>query len=434
MARKFRAVFLSSHPSDWANVSDTMTRPLQILAALFIIAVLVSQSAMDLFSSLILLTMAFWLAIRRDGEPLRTGWNWLFLAWFVVLALGYAVNLAANPPWFHGLGTFRWFLEFLALVALWRTLRPGRASWKFACGVFILCGAYSVAVYALGFNPLFEGPEKREANLAYLWRSGGFYGEAMAWAHTMGPIFALCAGAGYKLWTRRDPLWWWFAIAAGFTGLAVLFTMTRGVWAAAALTIPVMAYLVDRRRGFVALALVIVGSATILTISPSIRDRVLFTLNFQQTHDSERLVLWRTNYHIFKDSPLVGWGYGENQRRLREAYDSLGVPENQFTGHAHNQIMHMLAGTGALGLACYLVFWWLIWRTTRLWWKASGENADPLPEALAFGILGAILLFHLGSMTEANFAIAKNRMAILTIASVAVAFGPRPFRSAPAPR
>lgn len=394
------------------------------LAALLVVALLTSQSAIDLFSSLIFVVVVFVLAKRRDFAPARTGLGVLFGLWFVVLIAGYASQGAPPPVWQKGLGTFRWLLEFLALVALWRLAPPTERAWRFACGAFMAAGAYSLLVYALGFNPLFEGPETRAANLADLWRSGGFYGEAMAWAHTLGPVFALSAGAGFILRARKNQLWRWFAGAAVLTGVAVLFTMTRGVWIAAAVALPAMAFLLDWKKGLAAVGAVLLAAAVVLALVPSVRERALFTLNFQRTHDSERLVLWKANLHIFSDSPWVGWGYGENQRRLREAYDQVGVPDGQFTGHAHNQYLHMLAGTGALGLACYLAFWFFLLTTTVRWFHRAGAQGDALARAVALGVFGALVLFLVGGLTEANFSIAKNRMTILVIASLAVAARP----------
>lgn len=408
-------------------------KTLWTLAALLIVALLTSQSAIDLFSSLILIAVVIHLFRQKSFAAARTGpFEILFPLWFLILAVGYIVNAEASPLWQKGLGTFRWLIEFIALIALWRILKPTNKAWKFACGAFIVAGVYSLFVYALGFNPLFETVADRKANLAYLWRSGGFYGEAMAWSHTIGPIFALCMGATAVLARSRHPLWKWFATAATIMGFAVLFTMTRGVWVAAAIAIPAMAFLLDWKRGLLATAAVLFAAALVVGTIPNVRDRVLFTLNFQQTHDSERLVLWKTNWHIFTQSPWVGWGYGENQRRLPEAYAQLGIPEGQFTGHAHNQYIHMLSGTGALGFLCYLAFWVILIHATLRWYRQASREQNELDRAIALGVFGALVLFLVGGLTEANFSIAKNRMTILAIAALPLAAQSLPRKKVPA--
>ena len=74
---------------------------------------------------------------------------------------------------------------------------------------------------------------------------------------------------------------------------------------------------------------------------------------------------------MFEDHPVLGVGFS----RFREEYQSgyiLPEAKEPYLGHAHNNIMHILAECGFLGVAALLLFWlrWFSygvssWRTTR---------------------------------------------------------------------
>ena len=93
----------------------------------------------------------------------------------------------------------------------------------------------------------------------------------------------------------------------------------------------------------------------------------------------------------------------------------MGVPEGFLESHAHNQYLHFLAGTGILGLFCFLVVVIGLFRMHFLAFKGLSEKQNYFWKGLALGVLGAEICFFVSGVTESNFSIAKNRYLIMTI-------------------
>lgn len=100
--------------------------------------------------------------------------------------------------------------------------------------------------------------------------------------------------------------------------------------------------------------------------------------------DTMRLEIWRVAGSIWWDHPILGIGLESFQDAFR-SYRAVGwiATTRQFlavTDHAHNDILHVLAGTGVLGLAAY---GWLLWEAARV--------LLGLPRQPAAGLTGALL-------------------------------------------
>lgn len=89
----------------------------------------------------------------------------------------------------------------------------------------------------------------------------------------------------------------------------------------------------------------------------------------------------------------------------------MGLTGDEFNAHAHNQVLHFLAGTGVLGALGYVFFFALFVSWS---WVLARDGAGPL-KALPWALLLFQLSFFIGGMTESNFSIAKNRMALIAV-------------------
>jgi O-antigen ligase len=138
----------------------------------------------------------------------------------------------------------------------------------------------------------------------------------------------------------------------------------------------------------------------------------------QYTSNSDRLFLWKMNLEMFKEYPILGIGYGENESRAGEWAARMGNPE-AFTGHAHNNYLQWLAGTGALGFAAYMFFiGFFLYLTVRLWKRLPKELY--WARAMTLAALGAQIHLHIGGFTECNFkAGATNHNLMLVLGLVA---------------
>jgi O-antigen ligase len=184
------------------------------------------------------------------------------------------------------------------------------------------------------------------------------------------------------------------ALIAGFGFLLLFLTYSRTLW----LALPVGIFFwvlwnLSRKSGFIFSgafgALLVVLSQT-----PLIRQRLLDSVG-----TATRQRLWLANWEFFKMRPLTGVGWRQNQELSGIYLKSLYPGQRIFQGHAHNNFLDILAGTGTLGTLAWLtwcgVVFWVIWPSAR---KSVG---------FARGLFCAWIVFHLNGLTQLNFWEAK---------------------------
>jgi O-antigen ligase len=237
----------------------------------------------------------------------------------------------------------------------------------------------------------------------------------MALAQSYGPLCVLLLPLSIYSLFRKPKRNYLISITFIITSLAILFTFTRGVWMSLVIATLIGSFIFSKRIGIITILILLIAGCTLMVSWPKFRERTIQVFDTQKSYDSERLVLWKTNWSIFKESPLIGIGYGENKRRLREYFNRLGLPQNQFEGHAHNQYLHFLAGTGIIGLFFYLAWCFNFLKITLQLYNQSKEKENLELSLLFLGLFMAQVAFHFGSLTEANFTISKNRMLMVFI-------------------
>ena len=278
-------------------------------------------------------------------------------------------------------------------------------------------------------QPLEFGGENR------LWRSAGVFGSPLAYAYIVGQHVCLPLAVMLLTFSKRHQhkMLFWTSLAAYVVITVSLFTtFTRGVWIAMTVAHLFVAWQASRK---IAAAILVSGAAFVTAAFFSVetfRLRILSLFNAGYSSNSERVFLWRANWEMFKDYPILGIGYQENENRAGEYVARLGKPD-AFTGHAHNNVIQMLSGTGITGLATWLfIVVFMLWLNWRLW---KTLPADLLwPRAIALACLGAQITLHIGGMTECNFkagATSHNLMivwALVTSLSVLLAKFPERLR------
>jgi O-antigen ligase len=94
----------------------------------------------------------------------------------------------------------------------------------------------------------------------------------------------------------------------------------------------------------------------------------------------ERLAHWQAAYHMASAHPFLGVGLGNYE----VAYPTYRIPSwPRAPGHAHNDYLNILAETGLIGLATYLVSWAVI-----LYWTV---RALPQPDLVRRGVIVGLL-------------------------------------------
>lgn len=391
-----------------------------IVICFYLTSLVASQSGMDFFSGVMFLTSIYWTIHYRKSSwhwP-RIGLTWLWFPWLAIIALGLILNPVVGSPWDQFL-EFRWMLEFYVFTLFISVFMPDPRTLKFFAFIATVASAMAIVFYFIGWNPLTQDISVRAESMANFasYRAGGLFDHAMPLAHSYGPLLLVFIGLLLVNRNRPSKISAWNISVVILMGITLILTFTRGVWIGAGCGLVVMGFFLNRRWGLSIIAGLAVVGALAFATSEKIRNRITETVTMTNQGDQERMTIWKTNWEMVKDHPLIGIGYSQNKSRLREYYDKTGVAPGYFEGHAHNEYMHLLSGTGFLGLLCYLV---LLIYAFRAAFKAFKSAVDPETKGLALGLMGALTCFYVGSLTEANFSIGKNRHMILFLMAWAV--------------
>jgi O-antigen ligase len=195
---------------------------------------------------------------------------------------------------------------------------------------------------------------------------------------------------------------WVLSLGAVFGFATLMLTFSRTEWVA--LPIGILVWMLwalpppgksgKKVRVFAVLGILIAGG--LCSQIPEVKYRLTNQMGVHERQD-----LWEANWEMFKQRPLTGVGLKHNQELsgfyLMEKYHATDV----FSGHAHNNILDFLGGTGLIGLLAFLVWWFFIFKwTLRPGVRVAGYN-------LSAGFFCALLVFQLNGLTQVNFWEAK---------------------------
>lgn len=108
-----------------------------------------------------------------------------------------------------------------------------------------------------------------------------------------------------------------------------------------------------------------------------------------------RFELWKANVEFLKERPLTGAGWRKNSELSGYYLLEKTGAGRVFSGHAHNNIIDMLGGTGLFGLLA-----WLAWSA---WVFVLTVRASRSDRVFASALLCAWVVFHLNGLTQVNF-------------------------------
>jgi O-antigen ligase len=185
------------------------------------------------------------------------------------------------------------------------------------------------------------------------------------------------------------------ALIAGCLGITLFLTWSRTLWIAlpVGLGLWIVRYL-RKNQAVVTLGLtvpVLIG----LSRLPIIANRLFHTIG-----TTTRFQLWKANLAFFEHRPWTGIGWRKPESLtasyFQEAYGPQG--KNEFVGHAHNNFLEMLGGTGLLGTAAWLL--WSFW-VFKMSWQLS-RRKDHWGN-IGWGIFCAWTVFQINGLTQVNF-------------------------------
>jgi O-antigen ligase len=190
------------------------------------------------------------------------------------------------------------------------------------------------------------------------------------------------------------------------------------VWLGVFVSILFSIYIWKKKIFFATAVISIVSFGLFVGLNKNVQDRVIVTEQTTQTGSNYlRIALLKSNLSIALDNPIFGVGIGQNKRVLPQYLEKLGYPKYLIESHAHNQFLEYLANTGFLGLLCFILFYFFVLRACCRGFLVS---TDVDKKTLALALMASLVCFMIGSLTECNFNISKNRFFFILLAAWAV--------------
>lgn len=305
-----------------------------------------------------------------------------------------------------------------AFFVVYHLLADEREAWRMAVtamGVAVAVAAFGVSQHYTGFD-LSHWLTGKPPAVEPFWfgrqegfRTEGLFPSGITYAHNLLLPLTLVTtwliAPQVPLWRRVSVLLAW-----GTMLLALLFTLTRGVWVAYAIVLLGLVAM-QGRRALLPVGSCFVGLGVAITLlSPGVWERAYFTFDLQTNF--ARTQIWQANLDMIRDRPFLGWGYG-NYKQFRAPYYQR-YPQSDTNAHAHNNFLQMWVDGGVVGLAAFLFLFGSIlhlgWRAYR---RLSAE-AEPL-RTLALGGTLSVVGFLVGGCTQYNFGDAEVALAMWVI-------------------
>lgn len=170
------------------------------------------------------------------------------------------------------------------------------------------------------------------------------------------------------------------AVLMSFSRAALVGLAVAGAWA-------IMTRRLAVRWGVAALAcLLLSGTAAYLVQPELVQTTFEMKENVAEQNVESRLRLWRVAIQQFQTSPGVGVGPGNFEPR----YVEFEFPEYIEAQTTHNAYLHVLAELGVAGLAVFVAFLVVSWRSLRQR-RPDDPDADRFLTALAAGFVVALV-------------------------------------------
>lgn len=175
---------------------------------------------------------------------------------------------------------------------------------------------------------------------------------------------------------------------------ALLLTGARGVWIAAA---GAMLILGGKRRNMMFAITVLAIFLVVLSWSTTLQQRIMSIADMQNQSNSERLLMWNSAWQMWKDHPLAGVGLGMYQDLEKSRYISPLAKDPNNRLHAHSNYMTLLAETGTVGVAGFVILLGYFTSYFANVYRKSSHNGYAMAGLLLMGT------FWLHGLTEYSF-------------------------------
>jgi O-antigen ligase len=392
-----------------------MTTALSVLVAGVAFGPVTSQFLLDVstISIFLCLIYACFRPTAFSTAPFkRIGIEWALFGYFLVALLSLALSAPEPKPWFYSLRKFTWLFDFYLIIWATSQMTGSLKKWiSFFCFAYILPNFYAFWTFYLGQD--FFSQEFTRGRLTGLVHSATYH------AHANGVILVFFGALGIGLWgflSLRLKAFFLFSFA--IMGVSVFLTYTRGIWISVPLSLLFFLTFLSWKHFLKGLLGLIIVFSALLRFIPMVQER-MDNLIDGATGVGIRENLYRVFWLMFKDHPIIGIGYWDQYRQIKDYWPRLGLPADYFRSHAHNQYMNVLGTTGALGLFFFLsIIGYFLWTNFQLYRKAQ----DHVSKIFLLACLTAQVEFYLACVTDVTFEYAKIRALIILIWALLIAY------------
>ena len=336
-------------------------RTMYILSAISLFAlagfVLVSNALCSLIHIFAAVPAAYFFYRMYKEKGLRLTGSQISLLLLVLFGAASIILAPEMDNKIKAISKLKYFLMgYLAIFAYGYTF----TNWLKNKHIRLLCTLFAISVSVAsisgaigvftGFNPLRMKPSGD--------RSSGSYGMVMTYGYGMQFVMVLFLGAliyyqDFKEFINRNLLI--FATVIGFMGLYLSFT--RGAMVGLVCAFPFLLYNKSKKVfiSVMVIATLLVGAVTTVMLMGGVGSN-RFLLNAKNSSNMSRLYQYQAALYAFKERPFTGVGYRNFERHSIPLKVKYNLGRQDFSGHAHNNFLELLAGTGIGGFLALLMF------------------------------------------------------------------------------
>ena len=327
------------------------------------------------------------------------------LGYTAVTLISITLMLEHAADQLSALRELKWVLYFFAFAYFFERFFNtawGRYLPVFAAVITVM-GAFSIGQFLFGIE--YPRPESVLERWGDYFRVTGLFNVPQSFAGNLGmAVFFLL---GMTLGQHREAvsvstgLPWQYLVTLALGASGLVLSLTRAAWVASAV-VGVLALGRVKKTWGLSLLLCLIGLAAAGNGSQTVfGDRFSGEIDRNQQSIAYREALWEANWEIVKVHPWLGIGPWQNVKQLPAYYRQNQSITSSYIGHAHNNVLQVLASQGAFAAVFYLWFCaYFLWAAYSV---SKRENADCLVRGLALGSLYSQLYFHLLGLVDSPF-------------------------------
>lgn len=327
------------------NNIERMHFLLFVLFCCYAFSICISLAVSNVFSAVITVLGVLSVYMERDQIP----WGRLKQIRIFIYAFfffGFTLLCSAVFSGNIGNGIKAWMNYFVIRplpvflgILLIRNLREAR----------IILGCAVVSFFIVSLSVVYDG-------IQGAFRPHGFYGSPLVFAQLGCAVVPILLVAVFDE-VLSAKFWLISVVMLSVCSAALFYCSTRGAWLALAIIfvfVGAIASLKSKKCLMLFTALMIAVGVSVYS-SSGFMNRVQSITNTQFQSNTERVLMWKSAFNMFKDHPAFGVGLGRYTEMYHTKYVSPDAKEPHLR-HAHSNYFQMLGENGFFGFIGYLGF------------------------------------------------------------------------------